>query len=73
MKGLNNVLASRYYALCDDIRNSSNSEVLNFQVGVACGFASGLFLTDTIDIDCYKAMRKYIDIVSVVCKFGGDC
>lgn len=64
MKGLNDVLASRFYALCDDIRNSLNSEELNFQVGVACGFASGLFLTDTIDIDCYKAMREYIDIVS---------
>lgn len=73
MKGLNDVLASRYYALCDDIRNSLNSDELNFQVGVACGFASGLFLTDTIDIDCYKAMREYIDIVSELCKLRGDC
>jgi hypothetical protein len=73
MKGLNDVLARRYYALCDDIRNSLNSEELNFRVGVACGFASGLFLTEKIDIDCYKAMREYIDIVSELCKLGGDC
>lgn len=73
MKNLNDVLVRRYYDLCDSIRNSSDSDELNFQVGVACGFVSGLLLTDTIDIDCYKEMRGYIDIVSEMCKLGGVC
>lgn len=63
MKKLNDVLASRFYDMCEDIKNSSNSEDLNFYIGVACGFSSALFLAGTIDNGCYKAMREYIDKV----------
>ena len=63
MKKLNGVLASRFYDMCEGIKNSLNNEDLNFYFGIACGFASGLLLTDTIDIECYKAMREYIDTV----------
>jgi hypothetical protein len=71
MKKLNDVSVRRFYAMCEDIKNSLTSEELNFNVGVACGFASGLFLTDTVNIDCYKAMRECIDSASVQSKLGG--
>lgn len=53
---------SKFYSLCDDINMSHTSEDLNFHVGVACGFASGLLLTCTIDCDCYTAMQDYIGV-----------
>lgn len=73
MKQLNDFLATRFYNVCEDIKNSLNSDDLNFHVGVACGFASALFLTDTIDSDCYSAMHEYIFIVREQCELGGIC
>lgn len=48
MKKLNDDLAKRFYDLCNDIKNAQYSEDLFFRVGVASGFASGLFF-----IKCY--------------------
>lgn len=43
MKKLNGGLAMRFYDMCEDVKNSRNSELLNYHFGVACGFAYGLF------------------------------
>lgn len=63
MKKLNNFLGNKFYGVCEDIKNSRDVEDLNFHVGVACGFASGLLLSHTIDFDCYTAMHEYISAV----------
>lgn len=60
MKKLNDVLANKFYNECEEIKNARNSEDLNFHVGVACGFASGLLLSHLIDMECYTAMHLYI-------------
>lgn len=70
MKQLNSVLNSRFHNMCEDIKKS-NSEDLDFYIGIACGFVSGLFLTDTIDNDVYTEMREYIDTVSDKRILGG--
>lgn len=72
MKQLNSVLSSRFHDICEDIKKS-NSEDLDFYFGLACGFVSGLFLTDTIDYDGYMEMREYINTVSDKRILGGDC
>lgn len=63
MRKLNDCLASKFYNLCDDIKMAHTSEDLNFHIGVACGFASGLLLSHAIDFDCYTAMQDYISVV----------
>lgn len=73
MKNLNNVLARKFYDMCEDVKNSQNFEDLNFHVGVACGFVAGLFLSKVIDIDCYTEMHDYINIVRDQCQLGGAC
>lgn len=73
MKKLNNGLARKFYDMCEDVKNSQNFEDLNFHVGVACGFASGLFLSNVIGIDCYTAMHDYINIVRGQCQLWGAC
>lgn len=71
MKKLNDGLARRFYDMCEDVKNSLNAEDLNYKVGVACGFASGLFLSNLVDIDCYSAMHDYINNAREQCKLGG--
>lgn len=63
MKKLNDSLKNKFYNVCEDIKNSRNFEALNFNVGVACGFASGLLLSRTIVFDCYTAMHDHISVV----------
>lgn len=63
MKKLNDCLARRFYDMCEDVKNSQNSEYLNYYVGTVCGFASGLLLSHAIDFDCYIAMHEYISVV----------
>lgn len=67
MRKLNDCLASKFYSICDDIKMSRTREDLNFHVGDACGFASGLLLSDVIDFDCYTAMHDYISVVQAGC------
>lgn len=71
MKKLNDGLARRFYDMCEDVKNSSNTEDLNYYVGAACGFASGLFLSNLVDIYCYTAMHDYIKNARAQCKLGG--
>lgn len=63
MKKLNDCLGRRFYDMCEVVKNSQNSEDLNFHVGAVYGFASGLLLSHTIDFDCYTAMHEYISVV----------
>lgn len=67
MKGLNDVLAKKFYDTCENIKNAQNSDDLNFYLGVASGIASGLLLSGVIDIKCNTAMHLYIDFVLVEC------
>ena len=73
MKKLNDNLAKRFHDLCNDIKNAQYSEDFFFRVGVASGFASGLFLSNVIDIDCYTAMHDYINIAREQWNLGGVC
>ena len=70
MKDLNCVLSKKFLYTCDSIKNAKNSDDLNFYVGVACGIASGLWLSGVIDIDCYTAMHLHICVVRDECKLG---
>lgn len=63
MKKLSDSLARRFYEMCENIKNTQNSDDLNFHLGTACGFSSALMLSNVIDFDCYVAMREYIDAV----------
>lgn len=63
MKNLNESLLVRFYDLCEDIKKSKDFEDLYFRLGLACGFISGLFLADIIDIDSYQKMHEYISTV----------
>lgn len=67
MKKLSNILANRFYEMCENIKNSQNHDDLNFHLGSACGFSSALLLSDVIDIDCYVAMREYINNAHDTC------
>lgn len=74
MKDLNYVLSKKFLDTCDNIKNAQNSDDLNFYVGVACGIASGLWLSGVIDADCYMAMNLHISVVRDGCNLGkGDC
>lgn len=68
MKKLNDKLAKRFNDLCNDVKNAQYSEDLFFRVGVAFGFASGLFLSNVIDIDCYNAMNDCINNAREQCQ-----
>lgn len=73
MKELNDLVAKKFYDTCENIKNSQNSDDLNFYVGVACGIASGLMLSGVIDVDCHMAMHLYIGEVRDECNLGkGD-
>lgn len=73
MKKLNDVLAKKFYETCENIKNAQNSDDLNFYIGVAFGFTSGLLLSDVIDVDCYSAMNIYISARRDECNLGkGD-
>ena len=63
MKNSNDRLVSRFYDLCEDIKKSKDFEDLYFRLGLACGFISGLFLADIIDINSYQKMHEYISSV----------
>lgn len=63
MKNSNDRLVRIFYDLCEDIKKSKDDEDLYFRLGLACGFISGLFLADTIDIDSYQKMHEYIRTV----------
>ena len=65
MKNSNDRLLSRFYGLCDDIKEVTTIEYLDFRLGLACGFISGLFLADIIDISSYKKMHEYISTIRV--------
>lgn len=73
MKKLNDKLAMRFNDLCNDVKNAQYSKDFFFRVGVASGFASGLFLSNVIDIDCYTAMHDSINNAREQWKLGGDC
>lgn len=60
MKNSNERLLSRFYELCNDIKKVTKIEDLDFRLGLACGFISGLFLADIIDIGSYQKMHEYI-------------
>ena len=63
MKNSNDRLVNRFYDLCEDIKKSKDFEDLYFRLGLACGFISGLFLADIIDINSYQKMHEYISSV----------
>ena len=63
MKNSNDRLVRRFYALCEDIKKSKDFEDLYFRLGLACGFISGLFLADIIDIGSYQKMHEYISTI----------
>ena len=65
MKNSNDRLLSRFYELCDDIKEVTAIEYLDFRLGLACGFISGLFLADIIDISSYEKMHEYISTIRV--------
>lgn len=65
MKNLNERLVDRFYDLCKDIKKSQKIEDLDFRLGLACGFISGLFLADIIDISSYQKMHEYISALRV--------
>lgn len=67
MKDLNYALAKKFFETCESIKNAQNSDDLNFYVGVASGIASGLLLSNVIDIDCHEAMHHYIAVVRDKC------
>lgn len=69
----NDALARRFYDMCEDVKNSRNTEDLNYHLGVACGFATGLFLSNLVDIDCYTAMHDCINNVREQCKLWRCC
>lgn len=71
MEKLSNELARRFYDMCESVKNAQNSEALIFSVGEACGFASGLLLSNVIDIDCYTTMHDYINIARDQCQLRG--
>ena len=73
MKKLNDKLAMKFNDLCEDVKNAQYSEDLFFRVGVAFGFASALFLSNVIDIDCYTEMNDCINNVREQCNLGGAC
>ena len=60
MKNSNERLLRRFYELCNDIKKVTKIEDLDFRLGLACGFISGLFLADIIDIGSYQKMHEYI-------------
>lgn len=72
MKNLNGALAKKFLDTCDNIKNAQNSDDLNFYVGAACGIASGLFLSDLIDVDCYTSMHLYIGVMRDGCYLKED-
>lgn len=53
----------RFYDLCEDIKKSKDFEDLYFRLGLVCGFISGLYLADIIDLGSYQKMREYISSV----------
>ena len=63
MKNSNDRLLNRFYDLCDDIKKAKDFEDLYFRLGLACGFISGLFLADIIDLGSYQKMHEYISTV----------
>lgn len=63
MKNANERLVSRFYDLCEDIKKSKDFEDLYFRLGLACGFISGMFLADIIDIYSYQKMHEYISTI----------
>ena len=54
MKNSNDRLLKIFYDLCDDIKKSKDFKDLYFRLGLACGFISGLFLVDIIDLGSFK-------------------
>lgn len=74
MKGLNDLVAKKFYDTCENIKNAKNSDDLNFYVGVACGIDSGLLLSGVIDFDCHMLMHLYIGVARDECNLEGvDC
>lgn len=67
MKDLDYVLSKYFFKTCESIKNAQDSDDLNFYVGVACGIASGLLLSDVIDIVCYETMHHYIAVARDKC------
>lgn len=65
MKNSNDRLLNRFYDLCEDIKKSKDFEDLNFRLGLACGFISGLFLADIINISSYENAHEYIRTIRV--------
>ena len=65
MKNSNDRLLRRFYDLCDDIKEVTTIEYLDFRLGLACGFISGLFLADIIDISSYEKAHEYIRTIRV--------
>ena len=65
MKNSNDRLVSRFYDLCEDIKKVTKIEDLDFRLGLACGFISGLYLADIINISSYENAHEYIRTIRV--------
>lgn len=63
MKDLDEKLAKKFLNVCDDIKNAKSVEDLMFHVGVACGIASALFLSNAINVDYYTSMLLHIGVM----------
>ena len=65
MKNSNDRLVNRFYDLCEDIKKSKDFDDFYFRLGLACGFISGLFLADIINISSYENAHEYIRTIRV--------
>lgn len=70
MKLLNDLVVKKFQDTCENIKNSENSDDLNFYVGVACGITSCLLLLGVIDFDYHTLMHVYIDTARGECNLG---
>lgn len=53
-------LVNRFFWFMWWNKKSKNYQDLYFSLGLTCGFISALFLSDIIDISCYKNMHERI-------------
>lgn len=65
MKNSNDRLLSRFYELCDDLKEVKTIDYLDFRLGLVCGFTSCLYLADIINISTYEKMHEYISTIRV--------
>ena len=54
------IVAKRFYDMCIDCINAKDTDLYNMRYGILVGFASALYLSKSIDNDCYEAMLEYV-------------